>query len=78
MKVLVVVVALLGALVATYVIAYPTYTFRYLLTVEVEVSGIVKSGSSVIEVRWATIPPFIPLGIGKEFETTVRGEAVYV
>ena len=34
-----------------YKINYPTYTYRYRMTVNVEVDGQMRSGSSVIEVR---------------------------
>jgi hypothetical protein len=35
---------------------YPTYTHRYWLTIAIETDGVVHSGSSVIEVRWAGQP----------------------
>jgi len=66
---------LIGGAVAWYKISYPTYTYRYRMTVEVEVGGKLRSGESVIEVRIAMqpsgggIPPYKP---------HVRGEAVFV
>jgi len=64
-----------GAILACCV-AYPTYTHRYRLTVEVDVDGQVTSGSSVIETHWTAQPAGL-VG-GKPFSVRVFGEAVYV
>lgn len=78
MKASAIVATILGCLVIAYFVAFPVYTFRYRLTVEVEADGVVKSGSSVIQVRWVTLPPIIPMGISKDYEIVTRGEAVVV
>jgi hypothetical protein len=56
---------------------YPTYTYRYRLTPEVEMpDGSVRSGSSVVEVStWVTPPWTIPPGSN---QTSVTGEATPV
>jgi hypothetical protein len=50
------VVLLIGGAVVWYQFAYPTYAYRYRMTVEVMVDGAVHSGSSVIEVKIQTQP----------------------
>ncbi|ODA67392.1 hypothetical protein A7A08_01424 [Methyloligella halotolerans] len=63
-------------LLALYKIVYPTVTYRYRMTVEVEVDGKVHSGSSVIEVKVIKHPRIIPSLAGSRDEIT--GQAVYV
>ena len=41
-----------------YRLLYPTYTYRYRLALEVETPDGIRSGSSVIEVRYETFPDF--------------------
>ena len=68
----------LAAVVAGFVlykIAYPTYSCRYRMTVNVEVDGQLRSGSSVIEF-WASKRPRVPGSI--LMKTGVVGEAVFV
>jgi hypothetical protein len=71
-----VIVLLIGAAVLFYKAVFPTYSYRYRMTVEVTVDGVVHSSSSVIEVRlrkqpqvFVPVPPVIAM---------VRGEAVFV
>ena len=78
MKKLLAFVAIVGGLVAAYLYAYPIYNFRYRVTVEVEVDGNVRSGESVVEVRWVTWPPFIPLDVSRDYSIDLHGEAVFV
>lgn len=69
-------VIVIGGGVGWCKLAYPTYTYRYRMTVEVMADGVLHSGSSVIEVTlqkqpviiWGVIP-VLP---------SVRGEAVFV
>lgn len=51
---------------------YPTYSYRYRLTIAIEIDGKVHSGSSVIEVIWRERP-----GIGS-FSSYIRGQAVFI
>jgi hypothetical protein len=61
--------------VVLYRISYPTYSCRYRMTVNVEVDGQLRSGSSVIEF-WASKRPRVPGSI--LMKTGVVGEAVFV
>jgi hypothetical protein len=54
---------------------YPTYSYRYRLTIAIEIDGKVHSGSSVIEVIWRGQPD-IP-GAGS-FARDIRGQAAFV
>jgi hypothetical protein len=63
-------------LVASYRIAYPTYTYRYRMTINVAVGGEVRSGSSVIEVSVGKHPKIFP--DEAVLSESVRGEAVFV
>jgi hypothetical protein len=63
-------------ILAFYKLAYPTYTYRYRMTVNVEVDGQVRSGSSVIEVSVIRQPEFLP-GV-RSVDQIERGEAVFV
>src|SRR5262245_37102635 len=64
-----------GALVAGYRYKYPDYTYRYRLTVNIEVDGKIHSGSSVIEVKWRGGPV---IGDGGPFGPSVKGQAALV
>jgi hypothetical protein len=59
-----------------YKINYPTYTYRYRMTVNVEVDGQMRSGSSVIEVRVSKQLVFLPTV--NRLAYAGEGEAVYV
>src|ERR1700694_3251808 len=56
-------------------IAYPNYSYRYRLTITLELDGQVHTGSSVIEIEWAGGPPFADVG---PYHPRVRGEATLV
>jgi hypothetical protein len=64
------------AVFVLYKISYPTHTYRYRMTVNVEVDGQMRSGSSVIEARVSKQPMFLP-GVNP-LEYSERGEAVFV
>lgn len=64
-------VLIVGAVGAIW-LAYPSYTHRYRLTIEIEVDGQVRSGSSVIEVRWQKQPE---LGSAPPWTSSIRGQA---
>jgi hypothetical protein len=59
-----------------YVYNYPTCTFRYKLIAEVMTPDGLKTGSSVIEVRYSSVHP-LP-NPGRWRSDTANGEAVYV
>jgi hypothetical protein len=58
-----------------YKLLYPTYTYRYRLSVEVEAPDGLRSGSSVIEVRYQMFPQFLT---ERDNISRVFGEAVFV
>lgn len=57
---------------------HPVYTYRFRLTVDVQKDGATHSGSSVIELRTRRQPILSMLPEVQEWETAVRGEAVFV
>jgi hypothetical protein len=69
------ILAVIGSGLAWCNFAYPTYTYRYRMTVEVNVDGVVHSGSSVVEIKLQTQPnllsnpPIVP---------HVHGQAVFI
>jgi hypothetical protein len=77
MKWVIIFVALLGGAYAAYAIAYPTYSYRYRITIEVDTADGVKAGSSVLETKTIQYPRWVTLG-ANDHQTTVRGEAVFV
>jgi hypothetical protein len=68
--------AVVVAAVVLYKVRYPTYTYRYRMTVNVEVDGQLRSGSSVIEVRVSKQPVFLPEV--NPLEYSERGEAIFL
>jgi hypothetical protein len=71
------VVLVLAGIGFFFVMAVPTYTHRYRLTVEIDTPDGVRSGSSVIEV--ARIDDgWIPIRAGSRYTFRLRGEAMFV
>jgi hypothetical protein len=68
------VIAIAG-LVGLYYLKYPVYSYRYRLTINIEIDGKVQSGSSVIEVGWQRGPP---LGDAGGYGPIIRGQAPLV
>jgi hypothetical protein len=64
-----------AALVGWYVYAFPNYSYRYRLTVNIEIDGKVHSGSSVIDITWHH---GVKIGDGSEFGPLLRGQAPIV
>lgn len=52
-----------------------TYSYRYRMTISIEVDGQAHTGSSVIEVIWKRRPDF---GNGAGYLSSVRGQAVFI
>jgi hypothetical protein len=63
-------------LFAAYKLSYPTYTYRYRMTVNVEVDGQLHSGSSVIDVHVSKQVRFLPEV--NPLKYSGEGEAVYL
>jgi hypothetical protein len=77
MKWLAIVVGFFGAAYGAWDIAYPTYSYRFRITIEVDTAEGVKTGSSVLEVTTIQYPRWMTLG-ANDHQTSVRGEAVFV
>jgi hypothetical protein len=58
-----------------YQLLYPTYTYRYRLSFEVETPDGMRTGSSVIEVRYEMFPELLT---DRDHISRVFGEAVFV
>lgn len=80
MKVFLIAIAVLVfAPVAYCQVMYPTYTYRYKMTVEVDTPEGVKSGSSVIEVTTRQWPESIKgLSSGHYNNMSIEGESVFI
>ncbi len=79
MKTLKIIILLIIGLVVVYKLAYPTYTYRYRMTVEVNTPEGVKSGSSVIEVTTSQWPKWLSgISAGNHSGYYIKGEAVFV
>src|SRR5258708_6678739 len=76
MKWLLIPLALTASCVA-YNIAYPTFSYRYRITIEVETSEGTKAGSSVLETTTIQYPAWVTLGANSD-QTDVRGEAIFI
>jgi hypothetical protein len=66
---------LIGGVVVWWHIKYPTYSYRYRLTLAIEVDGKVHTGSSVIEIIWSTGPTLGDVG---PYHPSVRGQAALI
>jgi hypothetical protein len=67
--------ACLIGVVLVWQVAFPTYSYRYRLTVSIEIDGQAHTGSSVIEVTFRPRPDF---GNGAGYLPGIRGQAVFV
>jgi hypothetical protein len=59
-----------------YKLKYPTYTYRYRMTVEVDAAGETRSGSSVIEVTVKRVPQILPEV--RPYERSLEGQAIFI
>jgi hypothetical protein len=66
----------IAAVVGLYKLRYPTYSYRYRMTVEIDAGGEVRSHSNVIEVTVTRVPQ-ITNEVGP-FERSAQGQAVFV
>jgi len=79
MKALGIWILLVVGIVAYYKYSYPSYTYRYKMTVEVDTPDGVKSGSSVIEVHTTQIPQWLKhIAGGQTKGSRAYGEAPFV
>jgi hypothetical protein len=75
-KIVLAIVLLIGNGVVWYMLAYPAYTYRYRMTVEVIADGALRRGASVVEMRTTDYKVGLPETKGVRHR--VRGEAVFV
>lgn len=66
---------LVVSIIVWWQIKYPTYSYRYRLTLAIEVDGKVHTGSSVIEIVWSGGPEFGDVG---PYHPSIRGQAPVV
>lgn len=79
MKALKIIAVLLVATFLYYKFAYPTYTYRYRMTAEVETPEGLKTGSSVVEITTKQWPEWLRgLAGGHTSNTRSKGEAVFI
>ena len=76
-KLVIVVLILIAIPVVWYMWNFPTVSYRYRLTVAVEVDGQVHSGSSVIAVQYSFNPKWVPPSWGV-YNEYVWGQAVLI
>jgi hypothetical protein len=69
------VMLLIGGGFVWWHVKYPTYSYRYRLTLAIEADGKVHTGSSVIEILWEGSPPIGDVGT---YHPRIRGQAVLV
>jgi hypothetical protein len=66
----------IAMVVGIYKLKYPTYTYRYRMTVEVDAGGKTHSASSVIEVNHRSQPHILPEMLA--YDSWARGQAVFL
>lgn len=77
MKWLALIAATIVSSIVLYSVAYPTTTYRFRITLNVDTPQGLKSGSSVMEVRHRTYPAWTTLG-NNTGDSKLTGEAVFV
>jgi hypothetical protein len=77
MKWLGIIAVAIAGLVAAYSVIYPTTSYRFRITLNVDTPQGLKSGSSVMEVQDRRYPAWTTLGSGTG-QSSLTGEAVFV
>lgn len=77
-KLLVVCAAIVGGLYVAYVVAFPTAYLRYRLTLNVDVDGVTRTGSGVVEIPYSFAPDAFASLPGNTFYGDIRGSAITV
>lgn len=76
-KLAIIVLILIGSVIGWYKWSFPTVSYRYRLTVAVEVDGQIHPGSSVIELLFRFNPKWLPPA-GGTYNVFVTGQAVLI
>jgi hypothetical protein len=77
MKRIAVIAGVILAVIVCYLAMYPTTSYRFRITLNVDTPQGLKSGSSVMEVRTWRYPAWLTLG-NNTGESSLKGEAVFV
>jgi hypothetical protein len=78
-KFLVVCAAIAGGLYLAYLVFFPTNYLRYRLTLDVDVNGVMRTGSGVVEIAYQGMPDWLSeIGQGAHFGGVMRGCAITV
>lgn len=68
-----------GGLYLAYLVVLPRVYLRYRLTVDVEVDGVMRTGSGVVEIAYQGMPDWLSeIGQGAHFGGEMRGYAITV
>jgi hypothetical protein len=78
-KFLVVCVAIAGALYLAYLVILPTVYLRYRLTLDVDVDGVIRTGSGVVEIAYQPLPDWlVDISQSAHFGGEMSGYAITV
>jgi hypothetical protein len=77
-KLLAVCVVIEAGLYIAYRLIFPTVYLRYRLTLDVDVDGVTRTGSGVVEIAYQPVPMFMNIGQGSHFGGEMRGHAITV
>jgi hypothetical protein len=71
--------AIVGGLCLAYLMFFPTDYLRYRLTLDVDVNGVMRTGSGVVEIAYQGMPDWLSeIGQGAHFGGVMRGCAITV
>ena len=78
-KFLLVCAAIASGLYAAYLVIFPTVYLRYRLTLDVDVDGVMHTGSGVLGIAYQGMPDWLSeIGQGAHFGGEMRGYAITV
>jgi hypothetical protein len=76
---LVICAAIAGGLYLAYLVVLPTVYLRYRLTLDVDVDGVTRTGSGIVEIAYQPAPEWlVNIGGGSHFGGEMRGYAITV
>jgi hypothetical protein len=78
-KLLVICAAIAMGFYGAYLVAFPTLYLRYRLTMDVDVDGVTRAGSGVVEIAYQGMPDWLSeIGQGSHFGGEMKGYAITV